>query len=73
LLPSIVPFTLVFIMPTNNALIAKKEELASVGGKAEAAEEENVYALMDSWAMLNMVRVGLVAAGALCAVGAVVL
>jgi hypothetical protein len=68
-----VPFTFAFIMPTNSALFAKEEELASAGEKVDAAEVKNVHALLDSWAVLNLVRAGLVAAGGLCAVGAVVL
>ena len=67
LLPSIVPFTLLVIAPTNNALEAKNEELASASLESKA-EGENVHALMDKWATLNLARAGIVAIGALCTV-----
>ncbi|KAF1843169.1 uncharacterized protein K460DRAFT_368084 [Cucurbitaria berberidis CBS 394.84] len=73
LLPSIVPFTLVFIAPTNNKLLAKKDQLASASLddkaiEAGVAQGETVNALLDRWAMLNLARAALVGAGALCAV-----
>ncbi|CAO2653352.1 Nn.00g027630.m01.CDS01 [Neocucurbitaria sp. VM-36] len=77
LLPSIVPFTLAFIVPTNNKLIAKKDELASASlddkaAEAGVAQDETVHALIDRWATLNLARAVLVGAGALCAVLAAV-
>jgi hypothetical protein len=73
LLPSIIPFTLLFIKPTNEKLFAKKDELASASLidktiEAGVAEGENVHALMDKWATLNLARAVPVAVGAICAV-----
>ncbi|CAN9248148.1 unnamed protein product [Alternaria alternata] len=61
LLPSIVPFTLLAMAPTNDKLLGKKDELAtaSLSNKnveAFAAEGETVHELMDKWASLNMAR-----------------
>ena len=66
LLPSIVPFTLLAMAPTNDKLLGKKDELAtaSLSNKnveAFAAEGETVHELMDKWASLNMARAMLVA------------
>jgi len=77
LLPSIVPFTLLVLGPTNNKLIAKKDEFAAAHAKGKAikantADGETVHELMDKWATLNMARAVLVAAGALCTVIAAV-
>lgn len=77
LVPSIVPFTFAFIVPTNDKLIAKKDELAGASltdksVEANGADGESVHELIDRWAVLNLVRAGLVAAGAACAVAAVV-
>jgi hypothetical protein len=77
LLPSIVPFTLLVIGPTNDKLMAKKDELATASLRdknveAFAAEGETVHELMDKWATLNMARALLVGAGALCTVFAAV-
>ncbi|KAH9873283.1 hypothetical protein J1614_005681, partial [Plenodomus biglobosus] len=82
LIPSIVPFTYAFIVPTNNKLIAKKDEFASLSQKSRSAKAgmpggwdeveadslETVHALIDRWGVLNLVRAGLVAGGSLCAV-----
>ncbi|KAH7371693.1 hypothetical protein BKA66DRAFT_181583 [Pyrenochaeta sp. MPI-SDFR-AT-0127] len=73
LLPSIVPFTFAFIVPTNNKLIAKKDELASASLddkaiEANVAQGETVHALIDKWALLNLGRAALIFAGSLCAV-----
>ncbi|EDU39623.1 DUF1772-domain-containing protein [Pyrenophora tritici-repentis] len=77
LLPSIVPFTLLVLGPTNNKLIAKKDEFAAAHAKGKAikantADGETVHELMDKWATLNAARAVLVAAGALCTVIAAV-
>ena len=61
------------MVPTNNKLIAKKEELASTSledkaVEANVAQEETVHALVDRWATLNLARAVLVGAGAMCAV-----
>ncbi|CAN9275890.1 unnamed protein product [Alternaria alternata] len=77
LLPSIVPFTLLAMAPTNDKLLGKKDELAtaSLSNKnveAFAAEGETVHELMDKWASLNMARAMLVAVGAVCTVASAV-
>jgi hypothetical protein len=77
LLPSIVPFTLLVLGPTNDKLMAKKDELAtaSLSNKnveAFAAEGETVHELMDKWATLNLARALLVGVGALCTVASAV-
>ncbi|KAJ4361844.1 hypothetical protein N0V83_010785 [Neocucurbitaria cava] len=73
LLPSIVPFTFAFIVPTNNKLIAKKDDLASASlddkaVEAGVAQGETVHALIDRWATLNLARAVLIGVGALCTV-----
>lgn len=77
LLPSIVPFTIAFIVPVNNKLIEKMNSLASSSlddkaVEAGVAEGETTHALIDRWATLNLARAALVAAGSLCTVLAVV-
>jgi DMSO reductase anchor subunit len=67
-----VPFTIAFIVPTNNKLIEKMNSLssASLDDKAvesDVAEAETTHALLDKWATLNLARAVLVGAGALCA------
>lgn len=80
LVPAIVPFTLAFISPTNNKLIAKKDEFASLSQRSTQAKAgmpggwddvdveggETVHALIDRWALLNLARAALVAGGAFC-------
>lgn len=65
-MPSIIPFTLVVMMPTNDALetiVAAEEE---EGGKSsEAARTEQVGRLMRKWSVLNYFRAVVVGAGAL--------
>jgi hypothetical protein len=61
------------IKPTNDKLFAKKDELASASLtdkaiEANVTESENVHALMDKWATLNLARAVPVAVGAICAV-----
>lgn len=73
LLPSIVPFTIFFIVPTNNKLFAKRDELAASSLEDKAVEKnvvggETVHALIDKWATLNLARAMLVGAGAICAI-----
>lgn len=73
LLPSIVPFTLAFVKPANDKLMAKKDELAAVSLEDKAIEAnvvrgETVHELIDKWATLNLARAALVGAGAICAV-----
>lgn len=67
------PFTLAFIAPTNEKLLAKKDHLASASledkaVEANVAEGETVHALIDKWATLNLGRAVLVAVGSLCTV-----
>lgn len=73
LIPSIIPFTFAFIVPTNNALFEKKRQLADVEVSAKDVEvgvkkEETVHALIDKWATLNLARALLVGLGSVCAV-----
>ena len=75
LLPSIVPFTLLVLGPTNDKLMAKKDELANASLRDKhveqfAKEGETVKELMDKWASLNLARALLVGVGAVCAVAA---
>jgi hypothetical protein len=73
LFPSIVPFTIAFIVPTNNKLEAKMRQLESASLEDKApevgvAEAETVHALIDKWGVLNLARAGIIAAGVLCTV-----
>ncbi|KAF2183027.1 hypothetical protein K469DRAFT_710979 [Zopfia rhizophila CBS 207.26] len=75
LLPSIVPYTLAFIQPTNKALLAKVDSLATTELTDKAAEAgvssgETVHALIDKWATLNLGRVLLTGAGTILALWA---
>ncbi|KAF2020487.1 hypothetical protein BU24DRAFT_416169 [Aaosphaeria arxii CBS 175.79] len=72
LLPSIVPFTYAFIVPTNKKLFAKADSLAATSldnkaAEAGVAKEETVHALIDKWATLNFARALIVGAAALLA------
>ncbi|CAD0110381.1 unnamed protein product [Aureobasidium uvarum] len=67
---AIVPFTIVFLNPTNNKLLvyaakAKKDELS-------VTETEDVDALLEKWTFLNRVRGFLPLAGAVAASIAVI-
>jgi hypothetical protein len=62
---------------TNKKLFAKQQSLAATSLEDKAAEagvakEETVHALIDKWAMLNLVRSMLVGAGAVLAAWAAV-
>ncbi|KAF2824672.1 hypothetical protein CC86DRAFT_371232 [Ophiobolus disseminans] len=77
LIPSIVPFTLLFIAPVNNKLIEKMNALKAAsleekGVEEGVAQDETVHALIDKWATLNLARAGLIAGGVFCAVLAAV-
>ncbi|KAJ4329694.1 hypothetical protein N0V95_010163, partial [Ascochyta clinopodiicola] len=55
LFPSIIPFTIAFIVPTNNKLEARMHELESTSLEDKAveagvAEAETTHALIDKWA-----------------------
>ncbi|KAF2200729.1 hypothetical protein GQ43DRAFT_441288 [Delitschia confertaspora ATCC 74209] len=61
MLPSIVPYTLVVMAPTNKGLYSKASSLASTDLSDKSAEtsierEETVHALLDKWATLNLGR-----------------
>lgn len=76
-MPSIIPFTLIFIAPTNNKLIEKMNSMAGASLEDKAVEKnvakgETVHALIDKWATLNLARAVLIGAGAICAVVAAV-
>jgi hypothetical protein len=71
LLPSIVPFTFVFIKPINDKLIEKMNSMSSTSLEDKAVEEgvaegETTHALIDKWATLNLARAMFLAIGALC-------
>lgn len=73
LFPSIIPFTIAFIVPTNNKLEARMRQLESTSLEDKAveagvAEAETTHALIDKWGVLNLVRAGIIAAGVLCTV-----
>lgn len=77
LLPCIGPFTIAFIKPVNDKLIEKMNALSSVSLEDKAVEkgvakEETTHALIDKWAMLNVVRALFLVAGTLCATVAAV-
>jgi hypothetical protein len=66
LLPSIVPFTVVFIGSTNAKLDQKLEDFASIALEDRTAEkgvkrEETTHVLIDRWATLNLARAGIIA------------
>ncbi|KAL5113626.1 hypothetical protein ACEQ8H_008491 [Pleosporales sp. CAS-2024a] len=71
LLPSIVPFTFLFIVPVNKQLMEKKDSMAAASLEDKAIEQgvpagETTHGLIDKWAMLNLARAVFLAAGALC-------
>jgi hypothetical protein len=73
LFPSIVPYTLVLMKPVNSKLNSKSETLATTELTDKAAEagvsrEETVHALIDRWAVFNLGRALLTAAGSVCMV-----
>ncbi|KAF2463248.1 uncharacterized protein BDR25DRAFT_307855 [Lindgomyces ingoldianus] len=75
--PSIIPYTLAFMKPTNNKLLSKADSLASTELSNKAAEagvtqSETVHALLDKWATLNLARALITCVGALCAVWAAI-
>ncbi|KAF2875568.1 hypothetical protein BDV95DRAFT_485546 [Massariosphaeria phaeospora] len=77
IIPSIIPFTFAFLMPTNNALMEKSEALASTALDDKNAEAgvksgESVHELIDKWGVLNLARAGIVGVGALLTVLAAV-
>ncbi|KAF2274918.1 uncharacterized protein EI97DRAFT_459871 [Westerdykella ornata] len=72
LIPSIIPYTFAFIVPTNKKLYEKLRSLATTGLEDKAAEvgvakKETVNALLDKWATLNLIRALLAGAGAVLA------
>ncbi|KAF1994701.1 DUF1772-domain-containing protein [Amniculicola lignicola CBS 123094] len=76
-IPSIIPFTFAFIMPTNKKLFAKAESLANASLEDKAVEkgvpkEETVHQLVDKWGMLNLVRTAITGLGAVAAIWAAV-
>jgi hypothetical protein len=77
IVPSILPYTLAFMLSTNNKLFAKRDELASVSLEDHMVEkgvahEETTHALIDKWALLNLVRASIVGIGAGLAIWAAV-
>lgn len=80
LLPSIIPITFAFIVPTNNELYKKRNELAAVATTAaehKAAEvgvagPKTVHGLLDKWATLNLARALVIGVGSALATWAAV-
>ncbi|GAB7351244.1 hypothetical protein MBLNU459_g1671t2 [Dothideomycetes sp. NU459] len=61
LVPSIVPYTIFFMAPTNNKLEQKASSLANASlsdtaAEAGVAKEETTHALLDKWISLNLGR-----------------
>jgi Anthrone oxygenase len=59
----IIPVTLVVLLPTNNKLERKEEEVRGLEKEDEVVEglgEETAHVLVDRWATLNLWRVGMV-------------
>jgi hypothetical protein len=73
--PSIVPYTLLVMLPTNDALVEKTQSLAGSSLDDKSVEVgvqsgETVNALLDRWATLNLVRAAITGVGAVCAIWA---
>ncbi|KAF2637157.1 hypothetical protein P280DRAFT_458251 [Massarina eburnea CBS 473.64] len=73
--PAIVPYTLLVIGPINDKLFAKEKEYSSKSLEDKAVEagvgkEETVHALIDRWALVNVVRAGITGVGAVLTVWA---
>ena len=71
LIPSIIPYNLGLMVPTNNKLLGKADSLATTEITDKAAEagvtqEETVHALIDKWATLNLGQVITTGIGPLC-------
>ncbi|KAJ9637128.1 hypothetical protein H2199_007414 [Coniosporium tulheliwenetii] len=74
LLPSIIPYTTLVMMPVNRKLLSKADSLANVSitddTESGVAREETAHALIDKWAMLNLGRALMTSIGAFCGVWA---
>ncbi len=55
----VMPFTLGIVMPTNNKLMRKAEEMSALEKEDEVVEvglgEETAHKLVDNWGVLNLV------------------
>lgn len=60
---SALPFTIVFMAPTNDRLC----DIAASGAKQAAVSQQIVKGLLQKWTLLNGIRCGLVLAGGLVA------
>ncbi|KAF2746634.1 hypothetical protein M011DRAFT_468331 [Sporormia fimetaria CBS 119925] len=67
LVPAIVPFTYAFMIKTNNKLLEKSHTLSATADDKAETQEENVHALLDKWATLNLARAMLVGVGSILA------
>jgi len=77
LLPSIMPFTLAVLLPTNNKLFEKAKSFAKTSITDKAAEvgvarEETTHALIDKWAVLNLARAGIIGVASVLGIWAAV-
>ncbi|KAF1958465.1 hypothetical protein CC80DRAFT_408719 [Byssothecium circinans] len=75
LFPSIIPYTLLVIGPTNEKLFAKEREYQSASLEDKAIEagvqkDETVHALIDKWAVLNLARAAITGVGAILTIWA---
>jgi hypothetical protein len=72
LIPSIIPYTILFLNSYNTKLLAKADSLASTSledtaVEAGVAKEETVHSLVDAWATLNLGRALITATAAVAA------
>ncbi|KAF2708747.1 hypothetical protein K504DRAFT_477199 [Pleomassaria siparia CBS 279.74] len=77
LVPSTVPFTFAFMVPTNTKLDEKLDSFAGTAltdkeAEAGVAKEETTHALLDKWATLNLARAGIIGVASILGVWAAV-
>ncbi|KAK9388729.1 hypothetical protein V1515DRAFT_419160 [Lipomyces mesembrius] len=70
---SFIPYTLLFMMRTNRAILSKAEVLESKSRGPESSEGENLELLLNQWVMMNSIRGVLPLLGALVGLSAVLL
>jgi hypothetical protein len=68
--PSIILFTKFIMEPVNDKLMEKAQSLQDKSVEAGAASDENVHALLDKWATLNLARAAITGLGSLLAIWA---
>ena len=50
-----IPYTMIFMLPTNNKLMAKAEQVAGAKG-AVAADDKEIIELLRKWSFLSGIR-----------------